>query len=183
MFWSSRAFIYLTNASTVFAPCQTQIASSGQIVDYSVFVFHCPIVQMTKLRSPSWPLNPGLSYHMPRCLLPSLRFCLLSLTAGDPHPGGSSVRSGILSAISSHCSAQGPPGLSAGPWGTGRGRHSLLGAHSPVRADGVGVVCAPPRPISALSLSKVLFPPVPVRRTPGRGEMEQKGFPGIGSWA
>lgn len=83
-----------------------------------------PTVQMTKLRSPSWPWNPGRSEHMHCSLLPSLSFCLLCLTTGGPGPGrehccprGSSVRSGDLPPTSSHCGAQGPPGLSAGPLG------------------------------------------------------------------
>lgn len=133
LFWNSRALIYLTNAYTVFAPCQTQIASAVQIVDYSVFVFHHPIVQMTKLRSPSWPLNPGLS--QPHAARPPAFPVLLSLVSDHWKPSLCEVwhhLSHLLSLL-----PQGLPGLSAGPWGTGQGRHSLLEAHTPIQEDGV----------------------------------------------
>lgn len=143
--------------------CHTQTASTEQIVGYSVFVFHHPTVQMAKLRSPSWPLNPRplLPHTVPSPAFPEL----LSLVSdhwspwerasgpGREHccPRGSSVRSGILLATTPLTRApKGPRSCLKAPGGAGglgRDGHSLLETHTPVRGRlQVSTRCCPTCP-------------------------------------
>lgn len=67
--WELRAL--LIEHVPVACPRWTQMASTVQMRDHSGWAFHGPVVQMTKLRTPSWPPSPGCAVsRLPRAPVP-----------------------------------------------------------------------------------------------------------------
>lgn len=138
--------IYLCSKclSCVYSPSHTnrKYCTNGKL---SVFVLHHPTVQMTKLRSPSWPVNPRPL--LPHAVLSPAFHELLSLVSDhwSPWPWerallSSRIPCDVCRPPTHLLSLQCPwaPGAVCWPLGAleawGRSGHSLLEAHTPVIA-------------------------------------------------